>query len=118
MQSALKFVKLVIGRLTLYQAEKVADMLWWVNLDVQLFETRFVLEVGLSVQVLRLDVSQATGVAWLNQYQVGGEVLVLADLHDLAYPQIFPGVQHKIAVFFLKSQHLPRILNVVSLVSL
>ena len=85
-ESTLEFVKLIIWWLALNKPKEVAGMLWGVNLRVKLFKTGFVLKIGLSIKILRLNISKATWIAWFYQNEICGEIFILSNFHNLSDP--------------------------------
>jgi len=91
--SALKAVELIIRVLALNEGplHHLQHLLISVEAEVnELFDALLVLEIGLSIEVLGLDVAKAFGGRAVEQDQVRWEVLVPAYFDDHAYMELFP----------------------------
>ena len=116
---ALELVDLVVGHLALevaLEAFKVVVRL--LHLLVEVLVGDLVLEVGLSIQVLGLDVAQALALAALAQHHVRREELIAVHLHDVPYLDLLPGALLEVGGLLIVDESFLRVFLVVALMSL
>ena len=77
-----------------------------------------VLEVGLTVEVLGLDVADALPARGRQQHQVCREKLLLSNLDDVAHADILPGLSLELLGLLVKYSGLGIVLEIVCLVAL
>ena len=93
LNAPLEAVEDLVGHLALdlYACPEVAKDLFLAHGDAHsLWDGLLVLQVGLSVQILRLYVATALGSGRVNQYDISRDLLVLEDFHYPAHPHLLP----------------------------